>query len=255
MTTILILGGTAEAVEIARRVAGLPGTEVVYSLAGRTRAPTLPDCAVRTGGFGGADGLARYLAEGAIAAVIDATHPYAAQMAAHARLACGRAGVPLWKFLRPGWEKPPGARWLEAADIEAAARLIDGRFRRVFLSIGSDDLAAFSGVADAWFLVRTVDVPDAKLPLPAYRLVSARGPFGPENERALLRGHRIDALVTRNSGGTATEAKLHAAAALGIPVVMIARPPPPPGICYDTTERLLAALRDSLPPPGARPAV
>jgi len=253
MTRILILGGTAEAVEIARRAAALPGADVLYSLAGRTRAPSLPGCALRVGGFGGAAGLARFLADEAVALVIDATHPYATRMAGNARAACERAGIARLKFLRPVWEEPAGAVWLDAATAAEAASLVEGRFGRVFLSIGTKELAAFSRLANCWFLVRTVDAPEAPLSLPACHTVQARGPFRIEDETALLREHRIDALVTRNSGGSATAAKLHAAAALAIATVMIARPPVPPGVCYASVDDILMALRERLAPgdPGA----
>jgi precorrin-6A/cobalt-precorrin-6A reductase len=248
MTKVLVLGGTTEAVDIARRLAALSPGAVIYSLAGRTRTPTLPDCAIRIGGFGGIDGLARFIVDEAVAVLIDATHPYAAQMTRHAAVAAERTGVALLKFLRPAWVKPAGASWIDADTAEDAARIVDGQFKRVFLSIGIKDLAAFSALSGSWFLIRTIEPPESWLPLPSCQLISGRGPFGFDDEVVLLRDHRIDALVTRNSGGAATEAKLHAAATLGIPVIMIARPPAPPGHCYDNIDHLTAALRQSLHP-------
>jgi precorrin-6A/cobalt-precorrin-6A reductase len=244
MTPVLVLGGTAEAVTIARRLAALPGLSVTYSLAGRTRRPSLPDCAVRQGGFGGADGLARHIAEHGIAALVDATHPYAERMAANARAAAAQTGVKLFKYLRPAWDEPAGAGWLHVPDADAAARLVEGRFRRVFLSSGLRDVAAFEDVGDCWFLIRSVEAPAAP-PLRHCQCIAGRGPFDPAREAALLRDHAIDALVTKNSGGAATASKLQAAAGLGITVVMIDRPPPPDCAIdiFDTTAALIDAER------------
>lgn len=243
MTTVLLLGGTAEAVAVARDIASTPGIEVIYSLAGRTRTPNLPDCTVRQGGFGGVDGLARYVAENGIAAIIDATHPYARQMAAHARAVSADTGTMLFKFLRPPWEEPADAPWLHAATPANAARLVDGRFSRVFLSSGLNDIPDFSHLTDIWFLVRSVDRPDTPVDLAQHHHITGRGPFDPEAETALLRDWRIDALVSKNSGGAATAAKLDAARALDVPVVMIDRPPVPPGDLYTDVAPLVDSVR------------
>jgi len=232
MTGILVLGGTAEAVEIARGLAHEPAFRVIYSLAGRTRAPTLPDCALRRGGFGGVGGLASYLRENDIAAIVDATHPFAVRMAANARAAAARVGVLLFKFLRPAWDEPADATWLHAASAPDAARLIDGRFERVFLSSGLDDIAAFAKLSGVWFLVRSVEPSDAPAALARHRHITGRGPFDLAGETALLRDWHIEALVSKNSGGAATRPKLDAARALGVRVIMIDRPPEPPGRLY-----------------------
>jgi precorrin-6A/cobalt-precorrin-6A reductase len=226
---LLILGGTREAHELAARAAALPGIEVVSSLAGRTRAPQLPDGNVRRGGFGGADGLARYLDAAAIDAVIDATHPFAATISRHAAEACAAAGRPRLMLVRPLWRREPGDHWIEVADMAGAAAALDGLAARVFLAIGRQELAAFAGRRGIWFLVRLVEPPEAPLPLDAYELVLGRGPFAVADEIELLRSRRIGALVSKNSGGEATYAKIAAARALGLPVVMVRRPALPEG--------------------------
>ncbi|MBT5047850.1 MAG: cobalt-precorrin-6A reductase [Rhodospirillaceae bacterium] len=246
MNRILLLGGTTEAVSLATAAAREPGTEVIYSLAGRTRAPILPDCTIRKGGFGGIDGLVAYLRENRIAALIDATHPYAAQMAAHARAAADAVNIPLFKFLRPAWDEPAHTPWHHAATPAHAARIIDGNFSRVFLSSGLGDISAFAPLSEIWFLVRSIDTPDAPLPLSRYEHIAARGPFDLENETELLRHWRIEALVTRNSGGAATAAKIEAARTLAIPIVMIDRPNPPQGVFYTEAAQLIDGVRQWL---------
>lgn len=247
MTRVLVLGGTAEAVTIANDLARAPAVEVIYSLAGRTRMPVLPGCNVRRGGFGGAAGLVSYLSDQGVDTVVDATHPYAARMAANARAASETAGIPLFKFLRPPWEEPRDAPWLHAATPVDAARLIGGRFSRVFLSSGLDDLDAFARLTDVWFLVRSVEASDAPAILPRHHHITARGPFDLARETALMRDWCINALVSKNSGGGATAAKLEAARALGVPVIMIARPPVPDGTVYDSVTRVTDALRYRFP--------
>jgi precorrin-6A/cobalt-precorrin-6A reductase len=237
---LLILGGTAEAVALARASAARPGLEVISSLAGRTRAPGLPPGEVRIGGFGGAGGLARFLAERAIDRMIDATHPFAVQIGAHAEQACRETGVPRLRLLRPPWTREPGDHWIEVADLAEAAGRLPDLGRRAFLTVGHQDLAAFSGL-DLWFLVRTIERPGA-LPLRHGHWLAGRGPFAVENELALLRAYAIDVLVTKASGGAATYAKLVAARLLGVPVVMVRRPPPPPGPVVDSVAAALAWL-------------
>jgi precorrin-6A/cobalt-precorrin-6A reductase len=222
MMRLLILGGTGEAVALARHLAGRPDLAIVSSLAGRVAAPSLPPGTVRIGGFGGVDGLAAYLTAEQIGAVVDATHPFAARMSAHAAEACRRSGVPLLAFVRPAWVPGAGDRWQPVADMAAAAALCRGR---VFLTVGRQELAGFAD-SEAWFLIRSIDPPDGPLPA-AHELLLARGPFGLADEIDLLRAHRIDMVVSKNSGGPATYAKLEAARALGLPVVMVERPARP----------------------------
>ena len=222
---ILLLGGTAE----ARRLADLldsAGLDVVTSLAGRVSRPALPRGEVRIGGFGGPEGLARWLTDEGASAVIDATHPFAERISASAVRACAETGVPLLRLHRPGWSPEPGDDWIRVASTEEAAEVVRRRFRRPMLTIGRQGLAAFAGDTRGSYLIRCVEPPEVSLPH-RYLLVLDRGPFGVESERALMSRHRIDVLVTKNSGGTATHAKLEAARALHIPVVMIERPAAP----------------------------
>jgi precorrin-6A/cobalt-precorrin-6A reductase len=240
MPRILILGGTAEAVELAKACAARPGLEVISSLAGRTRAPGLPPGEVRIGGFGGADGLARFLTVRGIDRVIDATHPFAVRIGAHAEQACLEVGVPRLRLLRSPWTREPGDHWIEVADLAEAARRLPELGCRVFLTVGHQDLGAFAGL-DLWFLVRTIEPPGV-LPLRHAEWLAGRGPFTVEDELRLLRAHGIDVLVTKASGGGATYAKLAAARQLGLPVVMVRRPPPPSGTVVDSIEAALAWL-------------
>ena len=222
---ILILGGTGEGAALARGLAGR--AEVTSSLAGRTRRPAALAGAVRTGGFGGAGGLARYLREQRIEKLIDATHPFAARISAHAREAAARTGVPRLAVLRPMWRRAPGDRWTCVADAGDAARALAGLPDAVFLTLGPGDLGAFAGLCDRRFVLRRID--PGPSPLEGAAVVLARGPFDLADERRLFEDYGIGTLVTRASGGTATEAKIAAARERDMPVVMIRRPPPEPG--------------------------
>jgi precorrin-6A/cobalt-precorrin-6A reductase len=249
MTRVLILGGTAEAVGLAEAVAARPGFETISSLAGRTRTPTLPPGEVRVGGFGGAKGLSRFLVERAIDRVVDATHPFALQIGAHAEQACREVAVPRLRLLRPPWQPEAGDRWVEVADLAQAARLLPELGHRAFLTVGQRDLEAFAGL-DLWFLVRTIE-PAGPLPLRRAVWIAGRGPFAVADEIALLCAHGIDVLVTKASGGAATYAKLVAARRLGLPVLMVRRPPPPPGPVVDSVAAALAWLERPLHSPAA----
>jgi precorrin-6A/cobalt-precorrin-6A reductase len=220
---VLILGGTTEASAIARALADDARFEPVLSLAGRTRAPVAPPIPWRVGGFGGVAGLVSYLRAAGIGALVDATHPFAARMKANAAQAAAQAGVPRLAVLRPAWQAQDGDCWIQAGDMAAAFAALGPLPRRVFLSIGRQELAAF-GPPHA-YVVRSVDPPD-RLP-PNATAIMARGPFTEAAERALLAAHEVDILVTKNAGGDATAAKLAAARALRLPVVMVARPAPP----------------------------
>jgi precorrin-6A/cobalt-precorrin-6A reductase len=218
---VLVLGGTTEGRALAGRV------PVISSLAGRTSRPLLPPGEVRIGGFGGVDGLVRYLREHGIGAVVDATHPFAATMTAHAAAATKRAGTPLLILRRPGWTEQPGDRWHRVADLDAAAALLPTLGTRVLLTTGRQSIAAFAALDGLRFVSRSVEPPVP--PMPRHlEVVLERGPFDLEAERDLLRRHRVDVLVTKDSGGPA--AKLDAARELGIPVVMVDRPPLPAGV-------------------------
>jgi precorrin-6A/cobalt-precorrin-6A reductase len=223
---VLVLGGTAEARQLASALHGRPGIAVTSSLAGRVAVPLLPPGDVRIGGFGGVEGLRRWLREKDVGAVVDATHPFARVMTDHAVSATAATSVPLLVLRRDGWRAGPGDRWHRVPDAAAAAALLPELGERVFLATGRGDLAAFAALDDRWFLLRAVDPPPPPLPV-RHRVVLARGPFTADAERALLREHRIDVLVTRDSGGAMTAAKLVAARELGLPVVLLDRPPAP----------------------------
>ena len=224
---ILILGGTSEAVAAAGALAARYA--VTYALAGRTERPALPaGCDVRTGGFGGADGLAEWMEGASVAALVDATHPFARTIAANAATAAGATRTPRLKLVRPPWTETPGDCWRHARDVTEAARLVGDAAQTVFLAIGYQQLAAFSGLAKPRFVVRTID-PGTGIPLAGAVHVTGRGPFTIRQETELLQEHGVDVMVTRNSGGRATQAKIAAARETDTPVVMIDRPPLPDG--------------------------
>ncbi len=227
---LLLLGGTAEGRALAAQLHAQ--VDVISSLAGRVPNPALPVGAVRIGGFGGTDGLRQWLYDAHIDAVVDATHPFAATMTAHAAQACGQLGLPLVVLVRPPWD--PGKAIVVATDIEAAETVAQQSFQRVFLTTGRSGVQAFAG-SDAWFVIRLVSAPDPGALPRRHRLVLSRGPYHYDDEYRLLRDNCIDALVTKNSGGEMTRAKLDAAAALGIPIVMVDRPALPPGLVTVTT--------------------
>jgi precorrin-6A/cobalt-precorrin-6A reductase len=245
---VLVLGGTREGAELARRLAGaeLAGLEAITSLAGRLELATPLPGRVRTGGFGGAAGLKRYLAEQRIAFVIDATHPFAVAISAHAAEACAGAGVPLLRIDRPGWNIPPGTRWIAVDSMDDAATALEGLGRRAFLTVGRRGLDAFAGLTGAWFLVRLLAAPEQPLPLVEYELVVARAPHSAESERRLMEAHGIDVLVTKDSGGDATVAKIEAARARDIPIVAVRRPPMQNREAVAGVDAALAWLRERL---------
>jgi precorrin-6A/cobalt-precorrin-6A reductase len=226
---LLLLGGTAEARALAAALH--PAVEVISSLAGRVPNPALPVGQVRVGGFGGAEPLRAYLCDNGIDAVVDATHPFAAAITARAAAVCAQLGMPHLVLARPAWE--PGDATLVASTIEAAEAVERKQYCRVFLTTGRSGVAAFANSA-AWFLIRVVTEPDATLPR-RHTVLLSRGPYRYDDELALFRDHRIDVLVTKNSGGELTRAKLDAAAALGVPVVMVQRPPLPDGVTTVST--------------------
>ncbi|MFF1496869.1 cobalt-precorrin-6A reductase [Streptomyces sp. NPDC058304] len=259
---VLILGGTTEARRLAGALAAT-GTEagsgiragagrgtasgavpdvapgsgtaphaplrVTTSLAGRVSAPVLPPGETRIGGFGGAAGLAAWIAAHRVTHLVDATHPFAERMSFNAAEAAALSGVPLVALRRPGWSPVPGDDWHFADSLSGAAAVVADLGSRVFLTTGRMGLHTFAHLADTWFLVRSVDPPQAPVP-PRLEVLLARGPFGLDDERELLARHRIDVLVTKDSGGSATAPKLTAAREAGIPVVVVRRPPVPQGM-------------------------
>ncbi|CAL9636269.1 cobalt-precorrin-6A reductase [Streptomyces sp. enrichment culture] len=226
---VLILGGTAEARALAGVLSARPGVRVTTSLAGRVARPGALDGDVRVGGFGGAEGLAGWLLREKVTALVDATHPFAESITANAARAAALTGVPAVVLRRPGWRPGLGDRWHPVPSLDAAADLLPRVGRRVFLTTGRLGLAAFAHLAALHFVVRSVDPPEPPLP-PDTHVLLARGPFTVPGETALLREHRVDVLVTKDSGGAATAAKLTAARDLGLPVVVVGRPPLPEGV-------------------------
>jgi precorrin-6A/cobalt-precorrin-6A reductase len=229
---VLLLGGTAEARALADRLH--PNVDIISSLAGRVPDPTLPVGEVRIGGFGGVEGLRNWLVDNDVTAVVDATHPFAATMTAHASAACAELDMPYVVLNRPPWD-PAGAT-VVATDTEAAAIIAAKGYSRVFLTTGRSGVAAFVD-SDAWFLIRVVTAPDAAALPVNHELVFSRGPYHYDDECELLSSRRIEVLVTKNSGGALTKAKLDAASALGVEVIMIRRPALPDGVAVVTSVR------------------
>jgi len=225
---ILVLGGTAEARELAGALHER-GVRVTSSLAGRVSKPRLPAGEVRIGGFGGPEALARWLREHDVRAVLDATHPFAQRISASAARACALAGVELLRIERPGWRERPGDRWTWVENLDEAAAAIPALGARVLLTTGRQGLAAFAGVETAWFLVRCVEPPQPPLP-PRHELLLDRGPYTLAGEGALIDAHAIDLVVTKDSGGAHTVAKLDAARERGLPAIVVRRPPRPDGV-------------------------
>jgi precorrin-6A/cobalt-precorrin-6A reductase len=246
---VLVLGGTGEARRLAAALLA-EGIDVLSSLAGRVAEPVLPEGPVRVGGFGGAAGLADWLAEHRPRAVVDATHPFAAQITASAATAAAAHGTPLLRLQRPGWTPGPGDTWRFVDSLTEAAAAVAG-YASVFLTTGRQGVAAFADLPGR-VLVRSVDPPDQPLPAGATLLLD-RGPFSVVDELALMREHAVDVVVTKDAGGHMTEAKLTAARELGVPVVLVRRPPLPAGVpTVATVEEALAWVgRSGLRPPGA----
>jgi precorrin-6A/cobalt-precorrin-6A reductase len=219
---VLIVGGTSEARQLADALhaAGIP---VVTALAGRTHDPGPLAGTVRTGGFGGTEGLAAWLRAHLTPAVVDASHPFAAQMSDAVAAACNTTGTPLLRLERPPWTEQPGDRWHRVGTLAEAAALVPALGRRVWLTIGRQGVGHFAGVGGCWFLIRCIEAP--ALPLPDHHaLLLARGPYVLADELALIDRHRIEVLVTKDSGGAPTEAKLEAARQRHLPVVVVGRP-------------------------------
>jgi precorrin-6A/cobalt-precorrin-6A reductase len=224
---LLILAGTTEGSALARAAAAR-GLDAVLSLAGRVETPAAQPLPMRIGGFGGVDGLVGYLRSEGITHVVDATHPFAAGMSRNAADACRLAGVPLAALTRPAWEPAPGDRWLRVPDIAGAVAALDRPRTHVMLAIGRQHLTDFVGQPQHRYLLRLVDPPAEPLPLPDAKVIVGRGPFDMAADRALMEQHGIQIVVSKNSGGSGAFAKIAAARALALPVIMIDRPAGPP---------------------------
>lgn len=245
---ILILGGTGEGNRLAAALVDRPDIAAISSLAGRTAEPVLPPGEVRIGGFGGTEGLAEFLRERSIEALVDATHPFARRISANAAQACARTGIPGAVYSRPPWPQEAGDIWLDAADMEEAAEMASERGGTVLLTIGRQELQPFERARSGRFLVRAIEAPHPLPALPGLQMLLARGPFGLDQERRLLRDEGVTLVVTKNSGGAATHAKLQAARELGIPVVMVRRPAPSGLPVMHGIDELLAWLDHALAP-------
>lgn len=237
---VLILGGTTEARQLAERFSARGDLDVTLSLAGRTRAPAAQPVPVRVGGFGGAEGLATHLREKRVALLIDATHPYAAQISRNAAEAARMTGTPILALRRPPWVRDAGDRWREVDTVAEAVAALGERPRRVFLALGRQEVGPFEAAPRHRYLIRSVDPIEPPLAVAETRYITARGPFGEAEERALLAAERIDAIVAKNSGGAATYGKIAAARSLGIEVVLIRRPGLPDVPAAETVDEAVA---------------
>lgn len=238
MTRVLLLGGTTEAGQLARALAEA-GVDGVYSYAGRTETPLRQPLPQRVGGFGGVRGLVEYLRTEAITHIVDATHPFAAQMSKNAVEAHEITGVPLMALERPAWGPVAGDRWISVQSGVEAALALPREPTRVFLAIGRQGLGDFAGAPQHHYLLRLVDAPGTPLPLPRIQVVLGRGPFQFEDDLALMRNHGTQILVAKNAGGEGARAKLDAARELGLAVLMIDRPALPPRPVSATVQGVL----------------
>ena len=247
---VLMLGGTTEATALARALVDHPEIDSMMSLAGRTQAPARPPIPYRIGGFGGVAGLVRYLAEHRIDAVVDATHPFAEQISRNAAAACSEAGVPLLVLTRPAWTPVEGDCWTEVDQPADAAAALGAEPRTVFLTVGRLTLPAFAAAPHHLYVIRSIDPPQGVGDyLPNHRVILERGPFAFGDELALMTSEGVDVVVTKNSGGQATAAKLSAARQLGLAVILINRPRKTEGVEAHDTDAALAWLAAHRPPP------
>jgi precorrin-6A/cobalt-precorrin-6A reductase len=222
--SILILGGTTDARLLAGKLADGSGDRILLSMAGRTREPVAQPVPVRSGGFGGAVGLANFIRENSFDLLVDATHPYAARISANAVEAAVLAAVPLVALERPAWERQAGDTWHSVASIEDAVTALGPHPKRAFLALGRQELLPFEAAPQHRYLIRSVDPVEPPLDLPEARYVTARGPFVLEDEKRMLSDAEIEIVVSKNSGGSASYGKIEAARLLGLPVIMIERP-------------------------------
>ncbi|MDJ0511841.1 MAG: cobalt-precorrin-6A reductase [Methyloceanibacter sp.] len=237
---ILILGGTTESRRLASALDARGDVDVTLSLAGRTASPRAQGVSTRIGGFGGAEGLARFIADQNIGILIDATHPFANVISANAHRAAGETGVPFLALRRAPWQRAPGDRWVDAATVSDAVKALGPEPRHVFVALGRKDITPFESAPQHTYLVRSVDPIDPPLAVPNAVYVTERGPFTEAGDVALLKQHGIEILVSKNSGGDASYGKIAAARALGLPVIMIRRPELPGAPSVGTVDEALA---------------
>jgi precorrin-6A/cobalt-precorrin-6A reductase len=241
---LLILGGTTEATALCRRLAdvGLRGT---CSFAGRVDRPARQPLPQRVGGFGGVEGLARYLEDHQVTHVVDATHPFAEQISSHAMTACAQMRVPLAALTRPPWQAQAGDQWTRVPGIAGAVEALDRAPARVMLAVGRMHLDAFAPNPQHFYLLRLLDPPKAPLPFPNHRVIVDRGPFTLDGDRSLMEANEIEIVVSKNSGGSGAVAKIEAARALGLPVIMIDRPAMPQRLCLHQIDEVLGWVSHS----------
>ncbi|WP_320201076.1 cobalt-precorrin-6A reductase [Agrobacterium sp. rho-13.3] len=244
--SILILGGTADARLLAGKLADESGYRMLLSMAGRTRDPVPQPVPMRTGGFGGASGLAAFITEHAFDILVDVTHPYAASISANAMRAAAIANVPLVTLERPAWKTQAGDDWQSVADVESAVKALGTECKNAFLALGRQELLPFEAAPQHNYLIRSVDPVEPPLTVPSAHYITARGPFAVEDEINLLRENRIEFIVSKNSGGTAAYAKIEAARQLGITVLMIERPPLARTATVPDIDAALSAIRHQL---------
>ncbi len=237
----LILGGTGDANQLADALARAK-IDAIYSYAGRTKIPLPHELPTRTGGFGGTDGLADFIRSERITHLIDATHPFAAEMSRHAVTACATANIPLIALERAPWTRTATDNWIDAADIHAAVAALPETTARVFLAIGRQHIAPFAAKPQHAYTLRFVDEPDSALPLPNASVIVSRGPFSLDGELELMRSRGVEWIVARNSGGTGARAKIDAARKLSLPVIMIARPELPERLRVENVDDVVAWL-------------
>lgn len=249
---VLILGGTTEASDLAKLLAGDSRFDAILSLAGRTSNPRPQPVTTRVGGFGGADGLAAFVSEQKIEAVVDATHPYAARISANAVVGCRQAGVALASLVRPPWTMERGDNWKTVPTTTTAALALGAEPQRVFLSLGRQDLHVFAAFPRHHYIARMIERPQQTVLPHNLVLLQQRGPFDFEAERELLKTHKIGVIVSKNSGGSATYPKIEAARVLGLPVIMIGRPAKPAGHVVKSVDAALAWLAQGSPPVSRR---
>ena len=245
---LLVLGGTGEAIKFVGRASDRFGgrLSIIVSLAGKTRNPAKFPCEVRRGGFGGVSGLADWIADNGVNFVVDATHPFAVVISENARLACEKKRIQRLVLGSSQWIPHANDRWFHASDAYDAARLVPKLGRRPFLSVGSRDIDCFTGLETMKVVIRLIDEPNEPLPLKNYELVKGRGPFELEAEKCLLKEYEIDVIVAKNSGGSATYAKILAARLATIPVIMIERPPPVVGEYVECIDQVVSWIEQRL---------
>jgi len=244
---VLILGGTTEARELSESLAARADIEASVSLAGRTRNPLVLPAPTRSGGFGGVEGLVAHLRMEKIDALIDATHPFAAIMSRNAAQAAALASVPLLALVRPAWERLPGDIWQEVEDVPHAVAALGDAPRNLLVTLGRNEVRALEAAPQHSYLIRSIDPVEPKLALPSARYIETRGPFVEAEEHALLVANNIDAILAKNSGGSASYAKIAAARALGLTVIMITRPQRPDVETVATVDDALAWLERLAP--------